>query len=177
VHQLTSNSYWDGYPQIDRGQVVWYGHDGSDYEIFLWDGSVHQLTSNSYWDGYPQIDLAQVVWYGYDGSDYEVFLCVGSPLKQIEYIENFFGTAQYIGELLGTKPGTAGDQLLYQLYSRIETVNYLIAQGKIDRACRVLRFICDRIDGDPSTPDWATGPAATEMVVLIQRLQDTLGCE
>ena len=35
----------------DRGDVVWYGYDGNDYEIFLYsNGIVIQLTDNDYDD-------------------------------------------------------------------------------------------------------------------------------
>ena len=33
--QLTNNTEHDSRAQIHNGQVVWYGHDGSDNEIFL----------------------------------------------------------------------------------------------------------------------------------------------
>ena len=75
IFQLTDNQYGDSYPQIHSGQVTWQGSDGSDNEIFLYNGSsVIQLTSNSYDDLYPQIHNGQVTWEGYDGSDYEIFL-------------------------------------------------------------------------------------------------------
>lgn len=36
ITQLTNNSYYDSFPLINaNGYVVWEGHDGSDYEIFL----------------------------------------------------------------------------------------------------------------------------------------------
>jgi hypothetical protein len=77
VTQLTNNSEADWNPQINNnGHVVWRGKDGSDYEIFLYDGStVTQLTDNDYADGNPQInDSGYVVWIQqgkvvlYDGS-------------------------------------------------------------------------------------------------------------
>ena len=47
--QLTNNSYDDGSPQINaNGYVVWNGWDGTDYEIFIHDGTtITQLTNNS----------------------------------------------------------------------------------------------------------------------------------
>jgi cysteine-rich repeat protein len=58
--------------------VVWYGYDGLDWEIFLYDGTgITQLTNNSYNDGAPQINNNRyVVWYGFDGSDHEIFLAL-----------------------------------------------------------------------------------------------------
>jgi hypothetical protein len=74
-------------PQInDQGKIVWRGgHDGSNYEIFLYDGgSITQLTNNDYYDDSPQInDRGQIVWHGYDGSDYEIFLSDGNTTTRI----------------------------------------------------------------------------------------------
>jgi hypothetical protein len=63
-------------PQInDFDEVVWAGHDGSDYEIFFWDGvSTIQVTNNSVDDSLPRINNAgEVVWFASDGTDQEVF--------------------------------------------------------------------------------------------------------
>jgi len=55
---ITNNSYDDYGPQINNnGYVVWYGWDGTDYEIFLYNGTTTtQLTNNSYGDYFPQIN-------------------------------------------------------------------------------------------------------------------------
>ena len=86
VAQLTNNANPDGRPQINNnGHVVWYGHDGSDYEIFLYDGaSTTQLTNNAHSDWNPQINnTGYVVWYGSDGSDAEIFLYDGASTTQL----------------------------------------------------------------------------------------------
>ena len=46
ITQLTADSFNDYDPQInDSGQVVWYRYDGSDYEIYLYNGTTTvQLT-------------------------------------------------------------------------------------------------------------------------------------
>jgi hypothetical protein len=65
ITQLTNNAESDWGPQINNnGHVVWEGHDGSDYEIFLYDGStIIQLTDNDDDDRDPQInDNGYVVW-------------------------------------------------------------------------------------------------------------------
>jgi len=84
IFQLTDNQYGDSYPQIHNGQVTWQGSDGSDNEIFLYNGSsVIQLTSNSYHDLFPQIHSGQVTWKGDEGSYCEVFLYYGSSVIQL----------------------------------------------------------------------------------------------
>ncbi|MDB4442809.1 PKD domain-containing protein [bacterium] len=79
--QITDNSYNDVDPQInDSGYVVWEGYDGSDWEIFVYDGeNTTQITNNNYNDYDPQInDFGYIVWYGYDGQDNEIFLAIPS---------------------------------------------------------------------------------------------------
>jgi len=86
ITQITDNSFDDEDPRInDTGFVVWQGYDGSDTEIFLYDGmSITQITNNSYDDRSPQInDNGYVVWQRYDGSDWEIFLYDGMGITQI----------------------------------------------------------------------------------------------
>jgi hypothetical protein len=71
---------------INNGNyVVWAEDDGTDYEIFLYDGSITtQLTNNDYDDNYFEInDNGYVVWQGDDGSNYQLFLFDGSTVKQL----------------------------------------------------------------------------------------------
>jgi len=84
--RITRNRDTDLYPQIDAGKVVWEGYDGSDWEIFLYNGTTTtQITSNSYNDYSPQIDAGKIVWYG-DSPDYEIFLYDGGTTTQITKI-------------------------------------------------------------------------------------------
>jgi Tol biopolymer transport system component len=93
VVRLTNNSYQDYIPDMnDNGDVVWKGNDGSDLEIFLYDGSTTtQLTNNSYHDQGPRInDNGYVVWYGEGNldpgdpsTDNEIFLYDGSTTIQL----------------------------------------------------------------------------------------------
>jgi len=83
---ITNNSYDDNSPHINKnGYVVWRENDGTDLEIFLYNGTTTtQLTNNSYYDDIPQInDNGYVVWYGWDGSDYEIFLYNGTSTIQL----------------------------------------------------------------------------------------------
>ena len=52
------NPYDDYYPRIsNNGHVVWEGYDGTDWEIFLYDGTTTtQVTNNSRNDTNPQIN-------------------------------------------------------------------------------------------------------------------------
>jgi hypothetical protein len=64
--------------------VVWYGFDGTDDEIFLFDGiTTTKLTCNCFAQ-YPQVnDNGYVVWQGWDGYDSEIFLYDGITTTQL----------------------------------------------------------------------------------------------
>jgi hypothetical protein len=78
-------------PQInDSDWIVWSGHDGNDYEIFLWDGltpvasHITQITNNTVDDSRPRINNdGMVVWYASDGSDPEIYCWDGVQISQI----------------------------------------------------------------------------------------------
>jgi len=58
--------------------VVWHGDDGTDYEIFLYDGTITPITVNDYDDRIPKINNnGEVVWQSYGGPDSEILLYDG----------------------------------------------------------------------------------------------------
>ncbi|NUQ62011.1 MAG: S8 family serine peptidase, partial [Pirellulales bacterium] len=64
-------------PQVSGARVVWYGNDGKDYEIYLYDavaGTVTQVTNNEVEDTPPLVDGENIVWRRRDGADYDIFL-------------------------------------------------------------------------------------------------------
>ena len=69
----------------NRGDLVWQGYDGNDWEISLYSkGIVTQITDNDYTDDLPWINSkGRIVWQGYDGNDYEVFLYSKGTVTQI----------------------------------------------------------------------------------------------
>lgn len=74
VTRLTNNggSY---VPHISGSSIVWRGSDGSDNEIFLYDGNrVSQLTNNSTYDSDPQVSDAYVAWINGSGNEAEIML-------------------------------------------------------------------------------------------------------
>jgi hypothetical protein len=84
--KISTNPYDDYYPRIsNNGHVVWEGYDGTDWEIFLYDGSTTiQLTYNSYEDFSPRVnDKGYVVWQGYPKPDGEIFLYNGATTVQL----------------------------------------------------------------------------------------------
>jgi hypothetical protein len=84
ITQLTDNLFDDQVPRINnKGDVVWQGHDGNDYEIYLYKGSLppEQITTNNMDDWEQQVnDNGQVVWHD---ANYDLFLYDGSFATQI----------------------------------------------------------------------------------------------
>jgi parallel beta-helix repeat protein len=96
---VTENTIFNYNPQINNnGKVVWYGWDGTDEEIFFWDGvTTTQITNNTNNDRNPQInDNGEVVWHGVDpvDLDYEIYLWDGVTTTQITNNTNSDSYAQ-----------------------------------------------------------------------------------
>jgi beta propeller repeat protein len=70
---------------ISGNNVVWSGFDGSDYEIYLNNGSsTIQLTDNNSNDSSnPKISGNNVVWAGFDGTNSLIYLYNGSSTIQL----------------------------------------------------------------------------------------------
>ena len=74
--QVTTNRFNDLAPQVFGDLVVWYGWDGEDHEIFLYDhraGAVSRVTSNRYDDVSPCLWGDTIVWEGYPAVEADVF--------------------------------------------------------------------------------------------------------
>jgi hypothetical protein len=70
----SGNFDFDGYPpsfysiepSLDHGEIAFAAWDGSDYEIFYWDGSmIMQITDNEYNDYEAQLSNGEISWTGY----------------------------------------------------------------------------------------------------------------
>ena len=86
ILELSDSPYMDYAPKInDAGQVVWQGGDGSDFEVFFFDGTrIRQLESDTYPDEAPNLNnKGHVVWQGYDGNDFEIFLYDGTAVVKL----------------------------------------------------------------------------------------------
>ncbi len=89
VIQLTDNAYDEGFRPPRTGfvmnsqnQAVWYGSDGSDDEIFYYDGStVRQVTDNASVEYSPTLsENGGMVWSGIPAgeTDYEIMMDMGA---------------------------------------------------------------------------------------------------
>ncbi|MEM7391812.1 MAG: hypothetical protein AAF492_05640 [Verrucomicrobiota bacterium] len=83
--QVTTNYFYDMAPQADGGEVVWYGWDGNDFEIYHYNAfrrKVSQLTDNTFDDVLPSIHDGMVVWEAYRSVEADVHLYkVGLPVQ------------------------------------------------------------------------------------------------
>jgi hypothetical protein len=80
---------------VDGSLVVWQAYDGTDNEIFYFDGeAVQRLTNNTVDDRNPRVDngrvvwQGQVAWQGQTGADWEIFLYDENGIRQLT--ENYF---------------------------------------------------------------------------------------
>jgi hypothetical protein len=83
--RLTDNDYDDTSPRISGTNAAWQGYDGTDWEIFIYDGNnVTQLTDNNYDDYEPDISGTNVTWYADPNSDdFEIFFYDGTETIQL----------------------------------------------------------------------------------------------
>ena len=75
--QLTTNFYYDMGPRVYEKSVVWYGWDGEDYEIFLYDHeakTIEQITDNYFDDVSPEIWGATITWEGYPSAESDIYM-------------------------------------------------------------------------------------------------------
>jgi beta propeller repeat protein len=76
--QLPSGSSDPYAPKASGSNVTWAAFDGSDYEIYFYNGSTTiQLTDNSVDDLAPQISGSNVVWQSGRGNDADIFFYNG----------------------------------------------------------------------------------------------------
>lgn len=77
TNPITNTAGDERYPQLNSNYIVWFGNDGSDNEIYLYNLATKvttPMTNNSGDDSYPQISDTHVVWQGSSDGDNEVFL-------------------------------------------------------------------------------------------------------
>ena len=119
-------------PQLNNnGYVVWFDYDGSDTDVFLYDGSnTIQLTDNDYDDFYPKInDNDWVVWQGYTESivpSGEIFLYDSLTAKD----EVHERAAEYFQKM----PTIEKVIKLEDLAPVLELYHHLVNAGKYDKA-------------------------------------------
>ena len=62
--------------------MVWQGWDGSDYEIFFYDGSdVSQVTNDTIHQFVGNVSGSMIVWAASDGNDLEIYLATPAAQK------------------------------------------------------------------------------------------------
>jgi len=84
--QLTTNYYYDMGAKAHGDKVVWYGWDGFDYEIFMYDSVKNetiQITSNRYDDVAPVIWGDVIVWEGYAAVESDIFMWKDGVITKI----------------------------------------------------------------------------------------------
>ncbi len=108
--QLTDNTVDDYEPQVSGDRLVWYGYDGSDYNVYTWalgDSSPTSVSDNTLDDYSPQVSGDRVVWYGYDGSDFEIYTWALGDSSPTQITDN---------TISDYSPQVSGDQVVWYGY-------------------------------------------------------------
>lgn len=136
-------SCWPDSPKIydlnDNGQVLWMGHDGTNYEIYLYsNGTNIQITDSDNVDSFsfaPQMNNnGQIVWAELDGNDYEIFLYSDGITTQItnndfnDYVYPLNAQINDKGQIVWSSKD--GDNYAVNLYSN-GTVSQIINRSHI----------------------------------------------
>ena len=75
--QLTTNKNYDLGPVTHGDKIAWFGWDGYDYEVFLFDTTQQttiQITSNRFDDTGVQLFNDVLVWEGYAGVEADIYV-------------------------------------------------------------------------------------------------------
>jgi len=98
------------------------------------------------------------------------------PAEQVNDTVNFIQGAVDQGTLTGTGPPAANNAQVTALLNQIKAAGDMAAKGNSKAACQQLLNALQRTDGDPQPPDLVEGPAAAELMLLIQLTRQQLGC-
>ena len=139
---ISNNQFGDYDPQISTfhpdptdlsvtsSRVVWYGSDGSDLEVFLYDaatGMQSQLTNDLYHDLGVQIDGENVVWESWESQNGNVDEIV---LYQIDPLTGVGVTKQLTNDSLGqADPQVSGDNVVWQSTTGANTEIFYVNVG------------------------------------------------
>lgn len=98
------------------------------------------------------------------------------PAEQVAATVDFIQAAVEQGTLTGTGPPQANNAQVTALLNQIKAAGDMAARGNSKAACQQLLNALQRVDGDPQPPDIVEGPAAAELMLLIQLTRQQLGC-
>jgi Cadherin-like len=95
---LTNNALYESRPQISGTNVVWSASDGSDNEIYFFNGSTTiQLTDNDINDDPSDISGSNVVWEGVTVHDTEIYFYNGSTTTRLTNNDTYDSNEQISG--------------------------------------------------------------------------------
>jgi formylglycine-generating enzyme required for sulfatase activity len=125
VQQITTNNVYDFYPSLYNGTIAWQGWDGSDLEIYYWNGStIQQITNNSVDDIYPSPYNGTIAWQHWDGSDWEIYYWNGSTIQQItDNSVNDYSPSLYNGAIAWYASDGSDGEIYYWNGSTIQQIS------------------------------------------------------
>ena len=78
-------------------------------------------------------------------------------------------------EIVG--PGNSANGRLNALRNMLEMAGDLIAINDIEGACGQLKAASRKCDGESPPPEFVSGPAASDLYIMITDMMTQLGCE
>jgi hypothetical protein len=93
----------------------------------------------------------------------------------VPVILNFFDESVADGSLVGEGPGKSAENRLNALRNMLEAAGALIDAGAYEAASNQLMAAYGKTDGDPKPPDFVSGPAASELAIMVLDLMENLG--
>jgi Calx-beta domain/RTX calcium-binding nonapeptide repeat (4 copies) len=94
IQQITTTTPYESNPLISGNNIVWGANDGTDSEIYFYNGTTKtttQLSNNTVDDLDYQIDGNRVVWRQWDtvNSDYEIYYFNGTTTTRLTNNDNY----------------------------------------------------------------------------------------
>lgn len=155
--------------------VGYYDYDTLDNELS--DAKVFVLEGDMILDQAPLFGIVRA-WY-----DVFTYPSVGAWVicdygpdssKQAMMIIN--GTIRKIYTLTHVGLGNSTQNRIKAFITKLEAIGEFIEVGKLEEACKQLKSIRAKVDGDQSPPDWFKGESASDILSKIDGLMTAISC-
>ena len=171
----------------------WISPDNYDFQItsapgfpveLIWDiGNIAEVEI-TYSPTSEESDTATLVVFSDDWVNPVIYVPLSGtgvlveipPDEQIQDILDFIDKSVDDGTLEGDGSGNSANNRLNALVNMVEATGDLVAEGKIEEACKQLMDVYNRTDAQPNPPDFVKGVAASELATMVLELMDSLGC-
>jgi serralysin len=139
--------------------VVWADTDGSDNEIFFYNGTTTTQLTNTDQNEYPtQISGSNIVWLGWTTfSDSNVFFYDGSQVKQVTNTYRYQNNPQVSGANIawsgsGGSDGGADNEIFFANLARQDRFGFTVSDGAGGSVAGSFSFAIAEVTVTPELP-------------------------